>query len=143
MKIHSIEKSFTNKNILKIDIQNFHSSWKATKIRHFSVVYTMKLSSNAYFIKCSERNISQCILALKQSHARVTSKDTVFIYSFISFLYLFPFFLKLYFISWISPPLSLFNWPRVQLYLKVSNHIYVLKWYVIHCLIYFGFIECL
>ena len=48
--------------------QNFHSSWKATKIRHFSIVYTMKLSSNTYFIKCSERNISQCILALKQSH---------------------------------------------------------------------------
>ena len=30
---------------------------------HFSVVYTMKPSSNTYFMKCSERNISQCILA--------------------------------------------------------------------------------
>ena len=30
---------------------------------HFSVVYTMKPVSNKYFIKGSERNISQCILA--------------------------------------------------------------------------------
>ena len=30
---------------------------------HFSVVYTMKLSWNKYFMKCSERNISRCILA--------------------------------------------------------------------------------
>ena len=31
---------------------------------HFSVVYTMKLSPNTYFMKCSERNMySQCILA--------------------------------------------------------------------------------
>ena len=37
---------------------------------HFSVVlvvYTMRLSSNTYFMKCSERNISQCILAFKMS----------------------------------------------------------------------------
>ena len=32
---------------------------------HFLVVYTMKLSWNTYFMKCSERNISQCILALR------------------------------------------------------------------------------
>ena len=31
---------------------------------HFSVVYTMKLSRNTYFMKCSEKNISQFILAL-------------------------------------------------------------------------------
>ena len=30
---------------------------------HFSVVYTMKLSSDKYLMKCSERNIPQCILA--------------------------------------------------------------------------------
>ena len=30
---------------------------------HFSVVYTMKLSRNMYFMKCSERNISQSMLA--------------------------------------------------------------------------------
>ena len=43
------------------------------------------------------------------------------------------------FISWSSPLPLLFNWPCV----KLPNHIYVLKWYIIHCLIYFGFIECL
>ena len=32
---------------------------------HFLVDYTMKLLSNTYFMKCSERNISQCILAFK------------------------------------------------------------------------------
>ena len=30
---------------------------------HFSVAYTMKLSRNMYFMKCSERNISQSMLA--------------------------------------------------------------------------------
>ena len=50
---------------------------------------------------------------------------------------------RLRFISRSSPPPSLFNWPRVHLYLKVLNHIYVLKWSIIHCLIYFGVIECL
>ena len=30
---------------------------------HFSVVYTMKLSRNMYFMKCSEINISQSMLA--------------------------------------------------------------------------------
>ena len=29
---------------------------------HFSVVYTMKLLSSTYFMKCSEKNIAQCIL---------------------------------------------------------------------------------
>ena len=37
----------------------------------------------------------------------------------------------------------MFNWPRVQLYLNVPHHIHVLKWQIIDCLIYFGFIECL
>ena len=31
--------------------------------KHFSVVYTMKLSWNTHFMKETERNISQCILA--------------------------------------------------------------------------------
>ena len=38
------------------------------------------------------------------------------------------------FISLSSAPPSLFNWPRVQLYLKVPHHIYVLKWHIIHYL---------
>ena len=50
---------------------------------------------------------------------------------------------RLLFISWSSPPPSLFYWPRVRLYLKVPNQICVLKWCIIHCLIHFGFIECL
>ena len=48
--------------ILKIDFQNFHI--QKVYHEHFSQVYTMKLSPNTYFMKCSERNISQCILAL-------------------------------------------------------------------------------
>ena len=40
---------------------------------------------------------------------------------------------RLCFISWSSPPPSLFNWPRIQLYLKVPNHVYVLKGNIIHC----------
>ena len=31
MKTNSIEKSFTIEKILKIDFQNFHISWKASK----------------------------------------------------------------------------------------------------------------
>ena len=50
---------------------------------------------------------------------------------------------RLLFISWSSPPSSLFNLPGVQLYLKVPNHMHALKWYMIHWLIYFWFIECL
>ena len=34
-------------------------------------------------------------------------------------------------------------WPRAQLHVKVPNHIYVLKWYIIHCLIYFYISFCL
>ena len=44
-----------------------------------------------------------------------------------------------------SPLSSLFNWPRVQLYLKVPNHIKELTFWsdIIHCLICFGFVEYL
>ena len=42
-----------------------------------------------------------------------------------------------------SSPCLLFNRACVYLYVKVPNHIYVLKWYIIHYLIYFRFIECL
>ena len=76
---------------------------------------------------------------MKQSHARVTSKDICLLF-IILFLCLFPFCLDFYFMKLSS---FLVNWPCAQLYLKVSNRIYVLKWYIIHCLIYFGFIECL
>ena len=48
--------------ILKID---FHE--------HFSVVYTMKLLRNMFFMKWSERNISQCILALRTPFLQNTS----------------------------------------------------------------------
>ena len=52
-------------------------------------------------------------------------------------------FSRLCFISWSSPLRSLFNWLCEQLYLKVPNHIYVLKWYIFYCFIYFGYFECL
>ena len=42
-----------------------HEKQQKVYHKHFLVVYTMKLSWNIYFIKCSERNISQCIFALK------------------------------------------------------------------------------
>ena len=74
---------------------------------------------------------------VKQSHVRVTSKDICLL------LIMFFVYFRLILISWSSPPPLLFNWPRVQLYLKVPHHIYVLKWYIFHCLIYFGFFECL
>ena len=64
----------------------------------------------------------------------------IFIYS-LSYLPFISVLSQLRFISWSSPPPSLFNWPPVQLYRKVPNHIYVLKWSIIHCLIYFGFIS--
>ena len=79
---------------------------------------------------------------VKQSHARVFSKDICLLFIPL-FLCRFPFLSRLRFISWSSPPPLLINWSRVRLYLKVPNHIYLLKWYIIHCLIYFGFIECL
>ena len=77
----------------------------------------------------------------------MTSKDTCLLF-IILFLYLFPFCLDfIYFMKLSSsflfnwPPvqlyLLLFNWPHVQLYL-ISNHIYISKWYIIHCLIYFA-----
>ena len=89
---------------------------------------------------------------VKQTHARVTSKDTcllfiIFIFCQLLFCLDFVLFheallLLCCFISWSSSPPLLFNWPRVLLYLKVSNHIYILKWYIIQCLIYFVFAEC-
>ena len=68
MKTNSIEKSFTIEKILKINFPTFHISWKPSKSKswNFSVVYTMKLSWNTHFMKCSERNISWCILAFRQ-----------------------------------------------------------------------------
>ena len=54
---------------------------------------------------------------LKKSHARVILKDVYFL-----LCYFFPFYyMKL-------SPCSLFNWPCVQLHLKVPKHIYVLNW---------------
>ena len=75
-----------------------------------------------------------------QPHARVTSKDLFTLYHIISLPISVLSWLR--FISWSFPPPSLSNWPLAQLYLKVPN-LYVLKWYIIYCLIYFGFIECL
>ena len=70
-----------------------------------------------------------------QSHS--SSASLLFIIVFLClFLFCFDF-------VWSSPPPSSFNWPRVQLFLKVPNHIYVLKRYIIHSLIHFGFIGCL
>ena len=43
----------------------FHESLQKVYHEHFSVVYTMKLSWNRYFMKCFERNISQCILTFR------------------------------------------------------------------------------
>ena len=69
MKTNSIRKSFTIQKILKIDFQNFCISEMLLNVyhEHLSAVYTIKLLWNTYFMKCSERNISQYILALKQS----------------------------------------------------------------------------
>ena len=67
METNLIWKSFTIDKILNIDFQNFDISWNALK----SILWTFlgslhdeKLSWNAYFMKCFEKNVSQCILAL-------------------------------------------------------------------------------
>ena len=67
MKTNSIGKSFTIEKILKIDFQNFHISWNVSKSisRTFLGSLHNETSSNTHFMKCSERNISQCILAYK------------------------------------------------------------------------------
>ena len=43
----------------------FHERPLKVYHEHFLVVYRMKLLSNTYFMKRSERNISQCILVLR------------------------------------------------------------------------------
>ena len=53
------------KSIFRILI--FHERLQKVYHEHLSVVYTMKLSWNTHFMKCSERNISQCILAFRFS----------------------------------------------------------------------------
>ena len=65
MKTDSIGKSFTK---VKIDFRIFIFHERLQKVCHeyLSVVYTMKLSWNTHFMKCSERNISQCILAFRK-----------------------------------------------------------------------------
>ena len=65
---------------------------------------------------------------VKQSHARMTSKDICLLFIL---LFLCLFFSSRRFISWsFSSPL-LFYWPHVQLQLKVPNFIYVLKWCIL------------
>ena len=60
---------------LKINFKNFHFMKGSKKgyHEHFSVVYTMKLLWNTNFMKWSERNISQCILALKLEESNATN----------------------------------------------------------------------
>ena len=52
--------SYLNDFVINIFI--FHERLPKVYHEYFSVVYTMKLSGNTHFMKCSERNISQCIL---------------------------------------------------------------------------------
>ena len=59
------------KSIFRIFI--FHERVQKVYHEHFSVVYTMKLSWNTYFMKCSEGNISQCFLAFR-NFAKFTGK---------------------------------------------------------------------
>ena len=70
--------SYLNDFVINIFI--FHERLPKVYHEYFSVVYTMKLLGNTHFMKCSERNISQCILAfrnqvtknltLKKSHGK-------------------------------------------------------------------------
>ena len=52
------------KSIFRIFI--FHEMLQKVYHEYLSVVYTMKLSWNTHFMKCSERNISQCILVFRK-----------------------------------------------------------------------------
>ena len=58
-------KVFHDRENSENQFSHFHEMLQKVYHEHFSVVYTMKLSWNTYFMKCSERNISQCILALR------------------------------------------------------------------------------
>ena len=78
---------------------------------------------------------------VKQSHARVTSKD-ICLFTLYHIVSLPISVLSQFRSQFRSSPPSLFNRPHVRLYLKVPNNMYVLK-RSIHCLIYFVFIECL
>ena len=52
----------------------FHERVQKVYHEHFSVVYTMKLSWITYFIKCCERNISQCILTFRDANQLVLNR---------------------------------------------------------------------
>ena len=105
-----------------------------------NTIHVMFSTSICYWNTFQYKYITQITFhVVKQSHAQVTPKYICLLFIlFVTFSVL----SQLCFILWSSPPPLLFNWPRVQLYLKVPNHIYILE-YIIHCLIYFGFIECL
>ena len=49
-------------------VTTFHERVQKVYHEHFSVFYRMKLWWNTYFMKCPERNISQCILTFWNSH---------------------------------------------------------------------------
>ena len=75
METNSAGKSFTIEKILKINFQNFHISWKASKDISWTFLGSLHketLSWNTYFMKYSKRNILQCILALITTHEHVT-----------------------------------------------------------------------
>ena len=74
----------------------------------------------------------KCIIQItfhvvKQSHARVTWKDISLSHYFFAY----------------SRFVSTLFYEALLLLLKFLSLVFVLKWYIIHCLIYFGFIECL
>ena len=80
IKTNLIEKSLKIWKILKIDFQNFHTSSKASKSTSQTFLGSLhnKISCNTYFMKYSERDISQCILALRnpKKHVAVQNLST-------------------------------------------------------------------
>ena len=67
----------------------------------------------------------------------------IFVYSLFWYFFVYFFVYFRCFISWSSPlPLHCLI-DLLNSYIQTFPIIYVLKWYILYCLIYFGFFECL
>ena len=97
-------------------------------LRDYSLTFCSDISTIHQMVRCT----NYCRKAIPCASE---SKRYLFILYHIISLSIFVL-SRLLFISWSSPPSSLFNLPGVQLYLKVPNHLHALKWYVIHWLIF-------
>ena len=90
MKTNSIGKSFTIEKILKIDFQNFHISWKASKSISWTFIgglhnetivkyaFHEMLGKKCFFLIYLQTNLFQIIQLIQNSNAsyKIMSKGT-------------------------------------------------------------------